>query len=204
MYIFNYNPYLAKQLKCEYSYGKMILLVTLAVLLATALMMGSLFLLDGFSIIPFILMLIPIIAVICYCSNEKVLYGNAPRIVFVYENNKLYKMTFFGDILPAFGGAASVVSIAYNIHNEKNCQNEAANNQLVYQTLQQHKQGYSTFSKFTGQGTQVVEMNNIQILKEKAKYWQCSFVDERGKLRKTKILKTYNNFFLPNFVRLSF
>ena len=122
-------------------------------------------------------------------------------MVFVFENGIMYKLLFLGTNIPIAGTSPiGLVATAYNFQNQQNSIQNATNYNMIFEAIQRHKVGQSSYNAFVGCETQVQEMRNIIVVKENKKYWKCKFVDEKNIARTVKIVKGFNNGFnIRNF-----
>lgn len=199
MYIFSYDENLAKQNRCTYKISFVILLTTFLVILSVIVGIVLLFAVPDSMWLGVVLMLFGVISTTIFVSNYRIKYGNAKQTAFALENNVLYKVMFLGTNIPIAGGSVvGVIATAHNFQNQINSANNARNHDMIYNAIQSHKFGNSSYNPFFGSGTQVQEMHGLVIVKETAKYWKCEFTDEKNIKRHITITKSYNNNFYPN------
>lgn len=201
MWIYNYDANLAKQNKCGFNTVGTIFGISGMIISGIFLFVLLIVLFPDLIALWVIGLLAAIIVPMIILINKKIIYQNARQMVFVFENGIMYKLLFLGTNIPIAGTSPiGLVATAYNFQNQQNSIQNATNYNMIFEAIQRHKVGQSSYNAFVGCGTQVQEMRNIIVVKENKKYWKCKFVDEKNIARTVKIVKGFNNGFnIRNF-----
>ncbi len=112
---------------------------------------------------------------------------------FVLDEGILYHLLFIGEQMVYVGSmAGKFASVSYNVANQFEMQAMAQDDKMIEALIDQHKRGIKTYSSFDGEGVKITEMKNVRIEKETEKEWYCTYVDNKGKERKKRIVKAFD------------
>lgn len=201
MQIFKYDVQKASKINMEYNgsvFVKTCVIYTLLLCLTVFTVAGGCILIGIGELIHFGWLMAILGIIFSIVVLVKLIVSLKPKVqsaqsALVLDCDTLYYLLFVGDQLVLTSSmAGKFASVSYNVANQFEMQEMAQDDKMIEDLLDQHKKGIKTYSSFDGEGVKITEMKKVRVEKETEKEWHCTYVDNKGKKRKKKIVKAFN------------
>lgn len=201
MQIFKYDVQKASKINMEYNgsvFVKTCVIYTLLLCLTVFTVVGGCILIGIGEMIPLGWLMVILGIILSIVVLVKLIVSIKPKVqaaqsALVLDGDILYYLLFVGDQLVLTNSmAGKFSSVSYNVANQFTMQEIAQDDKMIEDLLNQHKRGIKTYSSFDGEGVKITEMKKVRVEKETEKEWHCTYVDNKGKKRKKKIVKAFN------------
>ncbi len=201
MQIFKYDVEKARKLNMEYNgkvFVKTCIVYTLLLCLTVFTIVGGCILIGLSQLVTLGWLMVILGVIFSIVVLVKLIVSLKPKTqsaqsAFVLDEGILYHLLFIGEQMVYVGSmAGKFASVSYNVANQFEMQAMAQDDKMIEDLIDQHKRGIKTYSSFDGEGVKITEMKKVRVEKETEKEWHCTYVDNKGKERKKRIVKAFD------------